>query len=148
MLLEAGPFPELAFAQSEGPAEAGLVPPVKLKKGVPLPVNDRLKIGQNEMTASAPMDLGECTAGSVDLVVFLLSGLTRIDVILEGGFSDGNFRRISSTAFNRAGFARFRFSDVGYRLIRVYYTGVGNQGGVGMVATTVNGSSDQGSSRR
>ena len=132
-----------------GDPENGILPSAKLKKGVPFPLNERLKIGQNEATASVAMELGECTAGSVDLVIFVWSGLTRVEAILEGGFvRDGNFRPISSTAFNRAGFARFTFDEVGFPLIRVYYKGVGNQGGVGMVATTVNGSSDQATSRR
>lgn len=102
-------------------------------------INTRLKLGSDEVTASEPVELGGCAAGSVDMVVIVLSALTRIEAIVEAGTDQVNFFRISSTVFSGEGFARFRFRVPAYRFVRVYYTASGSPGGIGVVATTING---------
>lgn len=115
-------------------------PFARLRSGKCVPVNNRLKLGEGETTASEPLTVGECTRGSVDVVLFVLNSLTSVEAILEGGVDGDNWVRISSTVFTTAGFARFRFERVAFRLLRLYYTTTGSPGGVGVVATTVNGS--------
>jgi hypothetical protein len=117
-----------------------------LRPGAPMPVNTRLKLGHAETTVSDAMALGRCTSGSVDLVIFILNSLTTVEAILEGTIDGENFSRISSTVFSAAGYARFRFRNVTYRLIRLYYTATGSPGGIGIVASTINGSTNHGNS--
>ena len=112
----------------------------RLRAGAPVAVNTRLRLAHAESNASDALALGECNAGSVDLVLFLLSSLTSVEAILEGTIDGENFSRISSTVFSATGYARFRFRNVAYRLVRIYYTATGSAGGVGFVATTINGS--------
>jgi len=108
--------------------------------GRPVPLNTRLALSQGETTVSGLVRLDDCQAGSVDLVVFLLNSLSAIEAILEGSLDSENFSRISSTVFSSEGFARFRFSKVQYRYLRLYYLASGSPGGIAVVATTVNGS--------
>lgn len=117
-----------------------------LRPGSPLPVNTRLKLGHAETAASDALSLGRCTSGSVDLVIFVLNSLTTVEVILEGTIDGENFSRISSTVFNAEGYARFRFRNVTYRLVRLYFIAAGFPGGVGIVASTINGSTNHGNS--
>jgi hypothetical protein len=112
----------------------------RLRAGVPVPVNTRLKLAHAESNASDALALGECNAGSVDLVLFVLNSLTSVEAVLEGTIDGENFSRISSTVFSAAGYARFRFRNVAFRLVRLYYTATGSAGGIGFVATTINGS--------
>jgi hypothetical protein len=115
-------------------------PFAQLRSGKAIPVNSRLKIGQSEATASEPLSVGSCPQGSVDLVVFVLNSLTSIEAVLQGGFDAENWVPISSTVFTSTGYARFRFERVAFRYLRLYYTAAGSAGGVGVVATTLNGS--------
>jgi hypothetical protein len=112
----------------------------RMRSGAPIPVNTRLKIGQNETTASEPLTVGECTQGSVDLVLFILSSITSVEAILQGGSDGENWSPISSTVLTTAGFARFRFDRVAFRFVRLFYTASGSAGGVSVLATTISGS--------
>jgi hypothetical protein len=76
----------------------------------------------------------------VDLVVIVLNSLTSVEAVLQGGFDAENWAPISSTVFTSVGYARFRFAGVAYRYLRIFYTASGSAGGVGVVATTLNGS--------
>lgn len=111
-----------------------------LRAGAPVPVNTRLKLANAETNASDALSLAGCSSGSVDLVLFVLSQLTSVEAILEGTVDGENFTRISSTIFSAEGFARFRFRNAAFRLIRIYYTATGSPGGIGVVATTIYGS--------
>lgn len=128
-----------APAEPERPEEEG-GPFARLRSGKAIPVNTRLKLGQSESTASEPLAVGNCPQGSVDLVIFVMSSLTSVEAILQGGFDAENWVPISSTVFTSVGYARFRFERVAYRYLRLFYTASGSAGGVGVVATTLNGS--------
>lgn len=108
--------------------------------GSAVSVNRRLALTPDESTVSGVLELRACPGGSVDLVVFLLSSITRIEVILEGAIIPENWSRISSTVFTSEGSARFRFRNQSWRFLRLYYTASGSPGGVGVLAATVNGS--------
>lgn len=127
-----------APAQPESPGEDG-GPFPRLRSGKPVAINSRLKVGQSESTASEPLAVGDCVQGSVDLVVIVLTSLTSVEAILQGGFDAENWVPISSTVFTSVGYVRFRFERVAYRYLRLYYTAAGSVGGVGVVATTLNG---------
>lgn len=133
---------EAETAGEDDPSWPGRV----LRPGVPLPVNTRLKLGQAETAASNAVGLGRCTSGSVDLVIFVLNSLTTVEAILEGTIDGENFSRISSTIFRAAGYARFRFRNVTYRLVRLTYIATGSAGGIGIVASTINGTTNHGNS--
>jgi len=111
-----------------------------LLPGRPVPLNTRLALPEGRTTASALLELDSCQAGSVDLVVVLLNSLSEIEAILEGAIDGENFSRISSTVFTSEGAARFRFSRVQYRYLRLFYQVRGSPGGIAVVATTVCGS--------
>lgn len=108
--------------------------------GSAVSVNRRLSVAPDESTVSGVLELRACSGGSVDLVVFLLNALTRIEVVLEGSIVPENWSRISSTIFTSEGSARFRFRNQSWRFLRLYYTASGSPGGVGVLAATVNGS--------
>ncbi|MEK7468812.1 MAG: hypothetical protein AAB074_15660 [Planctomycetota bacterium] len=108
----------------------------------PVALNTRLVLTDGGTTVSEALHVRGCNSGSVDLVVFLLNSISTIDAVLEGGIDGENYRRISSTRFSAAGFARFRFRRVGYRFLRVYYSASGSAGGVAVLTTTINGSSN------
>lgn len=111
----------------------------QLRGGVPLAVMTRLGLGQAEVTASEPVEVGECTAGSVDLVVFAFSALSFIEVSLQVGSDRENWSRFSTTVVTRAGFARLKFRGLGARFLRLYYRAEGQLGGVGILTTTIAG---------
>jgi hypothetical protein len=123
-----------------GDDDAASWPGRHLRPGAAVAVNTRLMLADAETTASDALALGKCTGGSVDLVLFAVSSLTTVEAILEGTIDGENFSRISSTVFSTTGSARFRFRNRSYRLVRIYYTASGSPGGVGIVATTINGS--------
>jgi hypothetical protein len=146
-LLTLGPDPDplgVIETETEMPVaddeEASSWPGRSLRPGAPVAVNTRLKLAHAESNASDALALGKCTGGSVDLVLFALNSLTSVEAILEGTIDGENFSRISSTVFSATGSARFRFRNLSYRLVRIYYTASGSPGGVGIVATTINGS--------
>jgi len=114
--------------------------PRTLRSGVPKPLSTRLAVGSSQSTALEAVELGECTAGSVDVVLFAFSSLTSVEVILEAGIDGENFVPVSSTVLTGAGFARFRFRRIAMPLLRLYISAAGSAGGVGILATTVNGS--------
>lgn len=99
----------------------------------------RLALAQAEATASEALELGRCTAGIVDVVVFAFSSLSAIQLDLEMGSDRENWSRVSSTLLTRLGFVRFRFRGVAARYLRLYYRASGNAGGIGVLTTTVNG---------
>ena len=112
----------------------------RLRCGSPREVARRLAMPQGTSTALEPLDVGECTRGSVDLVIIAFESMTSIEVILEEGLDAQNYSRVSSTVFKAAGFARFRFARIASKFIRLYFVATGSAGGVGVMAATVNGS--------
>lgn len=114
--------------------------PLALRPARPLSLNDRLKLGDGEATASSALHLAGVSSGSVDLIVFVASSISSVEAILEGGVDGENFSRIASMVVSATGFARFRFRSVRYRFLRMSYSASGSPGGVAVLATTLNGS--------
>jgi len=67
---EAGTVIESAAAVEAAELAAG---PRTLRSGVPKPLSTRLAVGSSQSTALEAVELGECTAGSVDVVLFAFS---------------------------------------------------------------------------
>lgn len=146
-LIIPGPDPEppglisSTDANAEGTSdESHPLIPRGLRAGTPVSLNDRLKLGDGAVTVSEALHVEGVNAGSVDLVVFVLSSISSIEAILEAGIDGENFSRVASTVLSSAGAARLRFRGVRYRFLRVYYTATGSPGGVAVLATTMNGS--------
>ncbi|MCC6740086.1 MAG: hypothetical protein IT452_13650 [Planctomycetia bacterium] len=114
--------------------------PLALRPARPLPLNDRLKLGNGEATASSALHLEGVSSGSVDLVVFVASSISSVEAILEGGVDGENFSRVASMVLSSTGFARFRFRGIRFRFLRMTYSASGSPGGVAVLATTLNGS--------
>lgn len=114
--------------------------PLALRPARPLSLNDRLKLGNGEATASSALHLAGVSSGSVDLVVFVASSISSVEAILEGGVDGENFSRVASMVLSSTGFARFRFRGIRYRFLRMTYSASGSPGGVAVLATTLNGS--------
>lgn len=124
------------------PRTAGVVSPVPagaLRSGAPVPVMTRLALVQGTVTASEALELGECTAGNLDIVVFAFDSLTSIEIELEVGSDRENWSQAMAVVFTRGGFARFKFRGIPTRYLRVHYRAVGASGGLGILTTTVNG---------
>lgn len=117
----------------------GTLRPERVRPGVPKPLTTRLAIRNAETTASLALDLGECTGGSVDVVVFAMSQLDRIEASLEVGTDLQNYNRVSTTLLTQAGATRIRFRNLVFRMLRIYFTASGSQSGIGVIATTVYG---------
>lgn len=111
-----------------------------LRRGQPLALNTRLALGSGETTASEALHLVGCQAGSVDVVVIVFSSITSVEAILEIGVDGENFVRYSSTVLTSEGAVRFRFDNLRARFLRLYYVATGGARGVGVLATTINGS--------
>lgn len=119
---------------------SGLVPPAAIRAGAPVSVMTRLALGPSQTTASEALVVGDCTAGSVDIVLFAFESLTSIQIDVEMGNDSDNWSPVCTTILRRAGSVRFRYRGVGGRYIRLYYRASGSPGGIGLLTTTVCGS--------
>ena len=117
----------------------GVLAAGRLARGVPVPLMTRLALVQGTVTASEALEVGECTAGNVDIVVFAFSSLSSIEVELEIGNDRENWSSAWVTVFTQGGYGRFRFRGVAARFIRLYYRATGSPGGIGILTTTVHG---------
>lgn len=90
--------------------------------------------------ASEPVELENCRAGSVDVVLFKLAQITSVEVFVEATTDGENYRRICATVLKSEGAVRVRFLNCCWRFLRLYYVATGSQGGVGILAATLSGS--------
>lgn len=115
-------------------------PPARLVRGgSPIPVATRLVVVPAHVTASEALEVGKCTAGVVDVVVFAFDSLASVQLGLEMGSDRENWSGVSSTLFTRIGFARFRFRGIPARYLRLYFQAFGSPGGMAILTTSVTG---------
>lgn len=119
---------------------AGALRPMSFDCGSSVPIVTRLALAHSQVTASEALDVGKCTAGIVEVVLFAFHSLSSIQVDLEMGNDRENWSRVSSSWFTRLGFTRFRFRGIPSKYIRLYYRATGDPGGIGILMTTINGS--------
>lgn len=118
----------------------GVLPVVTLRHGQPIAVATRLALVQGTVTASEPLEVGDCSAGDVDIVVFAFSLISTIQIDVEIGNDGENWSTAFSTLFKRAGFARFKYRGIGSRFLRLRYGSAGDPAGIAILTTTVCGS--------
>lgn len=120
----------------------GVARPEFLSGGVPVLLLTRLTLTDSQVTASEAIELGKCTAGVVDVVVFAFTALASIQVDLEMGSDRENWSCFSSALFTRIGFARFRFRGIPARYLRLYFRASGSPGGIAILTTTLSGAAN------
>ncbi len=110
-----------------------------LEPSKPLVLNTQLFMANARVTASQPLEIGECVQGVLSVVIWILTGVLTISSTLQGSNDGENWTTISNTDHTTPGYKQIYYNNVAFRLIRVRYSASGGPLGRSFIAATLSG---------